>query len=109
LYNAGLIEHPDLDWVVQKKVSMMAWLEQHPETLSSPLNQKILDNLAEDKSEEQIKVKIMMQMNKYENSLFESVIKELEQLCDNENLLQLYQYQLQHTKKLLPKCSFTKI
>ncbi len=99
LYNAGLIEHPDLNWVVQKKVSMMIWLEQHPEALSSPLIQKLLDNLAEDKSEEQIKVKILMQMNKYEASAFEAVIKELENLSDNDSLLQLYQYQLQHTKK----------
>lgn len=99
LYNTGLIEHPDRNWVVQKKGSLVAWLEQHPDSLSPTLKQKILDVLSEDKTDEQVKVNILMRMNKYEASAFETVIKELEQLSDNENLLTLYQYQLEHTKK----------
>ncbi|MBW6514680.1 MAG: sigma 54-interacting transcriptional regulator [Candidatus Syntrophosphaera sp.] len=99
LHSSGLASCIRSQCVVQKKGSYYAWLQNNPSLYASELGQNILEHLAHQGLHQQVQVKMLMQVKKYEAKMFEDLVSELELLSDNNNLLELYQYQLKHTKK----------
>jgi Nif-specific regulatory protein len=85
--------------LVQKKGSLLAWLNKNTADYPAGLITKIQALLAENNLHQQTQVKLMMQSRKYDPGFFETMIAELDMLCDSTNLLELYNYQLRHTKK----------
>ncbi|MDD4224351.1 MAG: sigma 54-interacting transcriptional regulator [Candidatus Cloacimonetes bacterium] len=99
LVKAGLASPAEAGGAVQKKIALAAWLRQHPEALSGALYDKLTNLMANDACHSQTLIRLLMRGRKYNAALFEGLIGELELLADNENLLELYQYQLKHSKK----------
>ena len=98
LVRAGLVRSLGSQNEVQKKKSLAEWLEQNPEALSGPAFSKLKNWMAGNPEHGQTLARMMMQSRKYEAAEFDGLIRELELLGDNETLLELYHYQLRHTK-----------
>ena len=96
---AGLLGSAEEGHPVQKKTSLDTWLKQNPEALSGAFYDKLAELLAKDGKHRQTLIRLMMQKRKFNAGLFEGLIQELYLLNDNENLLELYRYQLKNTKK----------
>jgi Nif-specific regulatory protein len=99
LRTAGLVSCQDSACQVQKKGSLTAWLDKNREIMAQPLLQKIQEFISKDPRYIQARARILMLANKYEAAIFTSLITELTLLNDNDNLIEIYNYQLKHTKK----------
>ncbi len=99
LIASGLVSRGEDGGEAQKKNSLPAWLQQNPKALSGTYYDKLAALMAQDPERHQSLARLMTQNQKYDAALFEELIEELDLLCDNENLLTLYRYQLKHTRK----------
>lgn len=100
LVRSGLVKCVEGTCIVQKKGSLLACLRQNPAQFTTPAAQKLLTCLQEHDLHRQAQVKLLIYGKKYAADLFAELTAELEILCDNEKLLELYDYQLKHTKKI---------
>ena len=96
---AGLLSSPEDGSGVQKKDNLSTWLQQNPDALTGTFYDKLAAQLAKGPEHRQTLIRLMLQNHRYDAALFEGLIRELDLLCDNEKLLELYRYQLKHTKK----------
>ncbi len=99
LRQIGLLGCYDSPCTAQKKGSLYQWFELHFSELPPQLIQKIITLLKTNKLLPQVRIRLMMLMGRYEAALFEQVSRYLNLLSDNESLLQIYEYQLQHSRK----------
>ncbi len=96
LAELGLTVHRDNRCVIQKKHALGKWLESNPSVLTPALIQKILSMLTKSKQQAQIRVRLHILSSTISQELFDEVIRGLAYLCDNEDLVILYDYCLQH-------------
>ncbi len=96
---AGLVGCVEGRCVVQKKNSLLSYMDQSRSESLSDLVQKLLKILSAGDLHRQIQSRLLIYAKKYNAELMDGLVSELETLSDNKNLLQLYSYQLKHTKK----------
>lgn len=109
LRGEGLIGCVDDVCVVQKKGSLLSWLKQNPAEFSPAFVQVIISLLSSLEIHPQTQIKLTLQLNKYDAKTVENLVHQLEILNDSEHLLELYAYQLKHTKKAVIQLNIHKM
>lgn len=96
LKNADLIYQIKDRWVVHKKKSLHNWIHTLKQSWLEEIYEKVLSYVKKLGCCLQLQVNLNILLKKYDAKLFDTVLKELNNLCDNDELLSLYQYILLH-------------
>ena len=99
LQKRGLVCELEDSYVLQKKRYLHQWMRQNPDLYPPALIQKLTELLASRKQQTQTLIQLLLLNKKYNAKAVAEVTSQLEILNDSENLLQLYEQQLKHTKK----------
>jgi len=94
--------------VVQKKSSLHAWLEENPNQLSGTLTTRLTELLASESLHPQQRARLLMAAGKFKADLFVDLSGYFESISDNESLLAIYQYILNHTRKPVDQLAVNK-
>ncbi|MFO7659580.1 MAG: AAA family ATPase, partial [Candidatus Cloacimonadaceae bacterium] len=96
LKNADLIYQIKDKWVVHKKKLLHNWIHTLKQSWLEEIYEKVLSYVKKLGCCLQLQVNLNILLKKYDPKLFDAVLKELNNLCDNDALLTLYQYSLSH-------------
>jgi transcriptional regulator with GAF, ATPase, and Fis domain/energy-coupling factor transporter ATP-binding protein EcfA2 len=99
LRELGLLGCINDECIVQKKSSLLAWLDENPDELGGTLINRLTDLLARESLHPQQRAKMLMLANKNKSDLFTGLTDYFDRIADNDSLLQVYQYTLTHTRK----------
>lgn len=92
LLKTDLIYSVDKEWMVHKKTSFFMWAQNLPVEYVSTILEKILTFGKKSNCCIQLRVKLLMFLNKYDEKLFKTILEELHNLFDNEALISIYNY-----------------
>lgn len=99
LAEKGLIKCEEDRCILQKKSSLISWLDDTPSLLNKSQMSKLLDIFTENDIHKQLQFQLRVMLDKYDHKLFDSIAKLFEDLADNESLLYAYKQTLQFQKK----------
>jgi tetratricopeptide (TPR) repeat protein len=96
LIEAGLISIFRDHYIVQKKGALARWKRQEPEIMGPTILDKIHKYLGKAKILTQVQVRIGMRAGMHPGASFEELIRQLDMLSDNSNMIELYEYAITH-------------
>ncbi|HOV16294.1 MAG TPA: sigma 54-interacting transcriptional regulator [Candidatus Cloacimonadota bacterium] len=92
LLKADLIYKLDDNWTAHKKISCAKWLNSLDKEYVEKIFSKILQYGEKEDCCVQMREKLTRYLGRYDEKLFTDAVEELKQLCDNDALLEIYQY-----------------
>ena len=96
LIREDLLGRIESSYAVQKKSSLMRWIDEHPEQFSPELKQRVIKVLKGRSGCEQVLVRLMMMSNIYDPELFSRLTAYLESISDESGAAELWRYILRH-------------
>lgn len=99
LLDLGLVNLVNHKFVIQKKNAFSEWLKNNPGVLSSALLVKIIKQLSKDDATGQVLARLHSLVGTYPEELFLGLMHQLGLICDNENMIALFEYALKNTKE----------